>query len=67
MDKSVIGLLGAASALALVGGAEAAPAGPAEALQPARTYAELLDPIPNASELLRADDQRDASVERAQY
>ena len=65
MDKNIIGLLGGASALALVGGA--ASAGPAKPLTPARTYAELLDPIPNAAELLKAEDQRAASLELAQY
>ena len=67
MDKNVIGLLGGASALALIGGAGAAWAGPAAPLSPARTYAELLDPIPNAAERLKADDQRAASIELAQY
>jgi hypothetical protein len=67
MDKTVIGILGGASALALIGGAGAASAEPAEALQPARTYVELLDPIPDAAERLRAENQRAASVELAQY
>ena len=67
MDKHIFGLLGGVSALALIGGAQAASAEPAAASQPARSYAELLDPIPNAAERLQADDQRAASVELAQY
>ena len=69
MDKNVIGLLGGVSALALIGGSGAASAEATEAMRPARTYAELLDPIPNAAALLRADDQRaaSASVQTAQY
>ena len=46
MDKSVLGLLGGASALALVsgGGALAAPAPTTEAsVQPAQSFAELLE------------------------
>ena len=71
MDKTIIGLLGGASALALMGGAQAAPA----PVGPASSFAELLDPIPNAVELLNADNQRAASdpsadehpVQLAQY
>ena len=49
MDKTIIGLVGAASALALAGAAEAAsvPSVPAP-VPPAQTFAELLDPIPQA-------------------
>jgi hypothetical protein len=65
MDKNIVGLLGGVSALALIGGAQAASAEPAAAPQPARSYAELLDPIPNAAERLNVDDA--ASVELAQY
>jgi len=56
-----MGLLGGASALALLGGGQASAAAPpseANALQPARSFAELLDPIPNAATMLRADDAR---------
>jgi hypothetical protein len=63
LDKTLVGLLGAASALALAGGVQTPtaatpldPAGPT--LQPARSFAELLDPIPNAGSVLRAEDQR---------
>jgi hypothetical protein len=57
MDKTIIGLLSGASALALMGGAQAAPV----AVAPASSFAELLEPIPNAVELLNADNQRAAS------
>jgi hypothetical protein len=53
MDKKKLGLVGALTSLAAVGamGAQAAPS----AVQPvsrAQSYAELLDPIPNAVERL---------------
>jgi hypothetical protein len=75
MDKTIIGLLSGASALALMGGAQAAPAPTQSAVQPASSFAELLDPIPNAVELLNADNQRAGSdaatderpMELAQY
>lgn len=49
LDKTIIRLVGAASALALAGAADAAsvPAAPAP-VPPAQTFAELLDPIPQA-------------------
>ena len=65
MDKTLISLLGGASALALLGSqASAAPtADEANLLQPAQSFAELLDPIPNAEKVLRAEDERsDAAV-----
>ena len=40
--------------------AVAAPAPDDISLQPARSYAELLDPVPNAVNVLRAEDQRAA-------
>jgi hypothetical protein len=69
MDKTIVGLLGGVSALALMGGAECSPAVAAQAdsMQPARSYAELLDPIPNAIEQLKADNQRAAGLELVQY
>jgi hypothetical protein len=72
MDKTVIALLGGASALVMVGGAQASAAvdrvGDANGLQPARSFAELLDPIPNASGLLQADERTAGKpIEMAQY
>ena len=58
-----MGLLGGASALALLGGSQASAAPSADEvnlLQPARSFAELLDPIPNAEKVLRAEDERSA-------
>jgi hypothetical protein len=58
-----MGLLGGASALALLGGgqASAAPIGDGNGLAPARSFAELLDPIPDAANVLRAEDERAAA------
>jgi hypothetical protein len=66
LDKTVIGLVGAASALALAGGAQAARA-PADevTLRPAQSYAELLDPIPGAVEKLRAQSESTAANEES--
>ena len=65
MDKTLIGLLGAASAAALAGGVQTPAAASSldqagSVLQPARSFAELLDPIPNAESVLRAEDERGA-------
>ncbi len=53
MDKTKIGLVGAIATLASAGamGAQASPASP-EPVSRAQSYAELLDPIPNAVERL---------------
>jgi hypothetical protein len=66
LDKTLISLLSGASALALLGGAQASAAPTAsesDLLQPARSFAELLDPIPNAENVLRAENERDAAAE----
>jgi hypothetical protein len=71
MDKKIVGLLGAAAALTAVGGAHAATMVATD--PPAATsYMDLLDPVPNALALLKADDtararQRPARVQLAQY
>jgi hypothetical protein len=57
MDKKLAGLLGAAAALSTMTAAQAAPARGPE-LPGATSYRDLLDPIPNALPLLKADDQR---------
>jgi hypothetical protein len=58
MDKKLAGLLGAAAALTtMTGVAQAAPVQSSE-LAPAMSYKDLLDPIPNAVPLLKADDGR---------
>jgi hypothetical protein len=57
MDKRIAGLLGAVGALASLPGAVAAsPADPAVMLK-AQSYAELLNPIPNAKAVLAAVDE----------
>jgi hypothetical protein len=57
MDKKIAGLLGAAAALTAVGGAQAAtPQG--AGLVPAANYADLLRPVSNPVEALKADDAR---------
>jgi hypothetical protein len=65
LDKTLISLLSGASALALLGGSQAC-AAPAvddtNGLQPARSFAELLDPIPNAESVLRAENERSADA-----
>ncbi len=58
MDKKIAGLLGAAAALTtMTAAAQAAPAQSTE-LAPAMSYRDLLDPIPNAAPLLKADNER---------
>jgi len=74
MDRKIAGLLGAAAAVATVGGAQASTA-PAQAPNDplaARSYADLLAPIPNATEALIADNARleakpPEGVQLAQY
>jgi hypothetical protein len=57
MDKKIAGLLGAVATLGTFTAAEAAPAPtPADVLR-ADSYADLLEPIPNAVAMLQAVDQ----------
>jgi hypothetical protein len=55
MDKKIAGLLGAAAALTAVNGAQAST--PSAGLEPAATYWDLLNPIPNALALLLQTDE----------
>ena len=57
MDKKLAGLLGAAAALTTMTAAKAAPAVGREFPQ-VSSHRDLLDPIPNALPLLKADEQR---------
>src|ERR1700740_2949852 len=60
MDKKIAGLLGAMAAFGTLNGAEAAPAptpDPSEALK-VNSYAELLEPIPDAVKVLRAIEEQ---------
>ena len=73
MDKKVFGLATAVAVLTPVGAAQALPASNPGTLQ-AQSFAELLAPIPDAVEKLKASDavltERDADaakVELAQY
>jgi len=70
MDKKIAGLLGAVAALGTFGSAQATPA-PDDVLK-ANSYAELLQPIPNAGALLQAIDEAappkaDSNVQVAQF
>jgi hypothetical protein len=62
MNK-VVGLVGAISGLATLDGAQAASleSPNTTGLTPARSYAELLEPIPNALAVLRAVDAAEAT------
>ena len=73
MDKKIAGLLGAVAAVSTMGTAQAAPTpNPTETLR-ANSFAELLEPIPNAAALLQAVDAQDrtetadGNVQLAQY
>jgi hypothetical protein len=67
MDKKIAGLLGAVGALASFNTAQAAtPSDPTEVLK-ARSYADLLEPIPNAMAALKAvDDATDVAGDKVQ-
>ena len=72
MDKKIAGLLGAVAALGTLTTAEAAPAPSPPDVLHANSYADLLEPIPNAVALLRAVDesapaQGTENVQLAQY
>ncbi len=61
MDKKIAGLAGAISALATMTAVEAARAQNVTEVLSARSYAELLQPIPNAVALLMAADAANAA------
>jgi hypothetical protein len=66
MDKKIAGLVGAVSALATTTAVEAVRAqNVTEVLNP-RSYAELLQPIPNAVALLMAGDAMNAARAKAE-
>ena len=75
MEKKIAGLLGAMATLGAFNGAEAAPApspAPTDILR-ANSFADLLEPIPNAAALLQAVDESapvpsaDENVQLAQF
>lgn len=59
MDKTKMGVLGAITSIALPAAAGAVPTEPAVA--PAQSYADLLQPIPNAVEKLQVADAQEAA------
>jgi hypothetical protein len=72
MDKKLAGVIAAIGALAPMGAAQAAaPASEVEQVMQARSFSELLQPIPNAAAVLKVVDetQADPSAEMqvAQY
>jgi hypothetical protein len=57
MEQKIVGMVGAVAGLATLGGTQATAATVSPTgYDPARSYAELLDPIPNALALLQAAD-----------
>jgi hypothetical protein len=75
MGKKIAGLVGAMATLGALNGAQAAPApspAPTDVLR-ANSFADLLEPIPNAAALLRAVEESapaqsaDENVQLAQY
>ena len=72
MDKKVVGLVGAVTALVVPEAAQALPANSPSIseVMNVQSYAELLDPVPNARALLREADAAAAQqpkVEKTQY
>ena len=62
MDKKIAGLLGAVAALGAASSTQAAPVAPPTDVLQANSYADLLEPIPNAGAILKAVDERDGSA-----
>jgi hypothetical protein len=61
MDKKIAGLAGAITSLASMHAADASPAQNVTEIMSPRFYAELLQPIPNATALLKVVDSADAA------
>jgi hypothetical protein len=61
MDKKLAGLLGAVGALASLNTAQAAPSSDPTEILKAGSFADLLEPIPNAMAKLRAIDETGSS------
>ena len=66
MDKKIAGLAGAITSLASMHAAEASLAQNVAEIVSPRSYAELLQPIPNAAALLKAVDAADAARTEAE-
>ena len=58
MDKRIAGLLGAVAAVGALSSAQAAPAPRTTDVLQANSYADLLEPIPNAAKVLQALDEQ---------
>ena len=66
MDKKIFGLIAAVSGLGTLGAAQAAPAPvDVDRVMNAQSFRELLEPIPNATALLIADDEGRAAAPEA--
>jgi hypothetical protein len=68
MEKKIVGLLGAMATLGAVNAAQATQApspAPTEAMR-ANSFADLLEPIPNAASLLQAIDQSEPAQPNVQ-
>jgi hypothetical protein len=61
MQKAMTGLLGAVAALGALGAAQAAPTPNPEASLKVSSFAELLEPIPDAAVRLKAMDEAQSS------
>ena len=57
MDKKIAGLLGAVAALGTLNAAQAAPTPAPTDVMRANSFADLLEPIPDAARLLQALDE----------
>ena len=66
MDKTLVGLLGAVSALAVPAHAATAPPSNLSAVMEANSYADLLKPIPNASALLKEQAAAESQMKQAE-
>ena len=64
MDKKIVGLIAAVSGLGTFGAAQAStpPAADVERAMNPQSFAELLDPIPNATNILRTVDENRAAA-----
>jgi hypothetical protein len=73
MEKKIAGVLGAVAALSTLSTAQAAPAPTTSDVLNVNSYADLLEPIPNAAKILQALDEQapakpaEANVQLAQY
>ncbi len=73
MDNKIAGLLGAVAAVGTLGTAQAAPAPAQSDVLKVNSYAELLEPIPNAARVLQTLDEQapakpaEAGVQVAQF